>query len=219
MNNRMRLRAVAAGLLALVLVLGLAACVSNEDGARRAVSDVLDGYVVPADDDQGGTPDDGAWASADFGDDASMRVLQAYGVDPDEWHRHCFSRFSYEMGEVVVDDTSAAVSVTVTNASLIGAVEAAGTDFSAFAQTDEVQTVLQEGGHAALFSQLVQGVYDHLDTDEDLVSTTVSLTCTKGDDGAWTFDPAGNEELFSALYGGSNVLAGLSSVVDDTNGA
>lgn len=219
MDNRMRLRAVAAGLLTLVLVVGLAACTSDEDKAKKAVSGVLDGYVVPADDNQRKKPDDDAWASANFGDEATMGVLQTYGVDPDEWHRHCFSHFSYEVGEAVVEDKSAAVSVTVTNASLAGAVEAAGTDFAAFAQTDEVQTVSQEGGRPALFSKLVQGVYDHLGADEDLVSTTVSLTCTKDDDGTWTFDPAGDEEFFSALYGGSDVLAGLSAAANDTNGA
>ena len=45
--------------------------------------------------------------------------------------------------------------------------------------------------------------------EDDLVTNSAVVTLTKGDDGAWVFDPAGNEAYFYALYGGSNVIGGL----------
>ena len=188
--------------------LGTTACKSEADQVKDAASALLESYVVPVPNEDGEEPEDPAWPAADFGDAATMEVLEKYGVFADEWHRHCFKNFSYELGEASVDGESATVDVTVTNTSLSAALDAAGSDFTAFTETQESEDTYAQGGKAALFSHLVDLVYAHLDANESPVTTTISLALTKGDDG-WAANVSGNEEFFSALYGGSNVIAGL----------
>lgn len=211
------------------LVIGLAAAIvigvlcgafalgvfrSDAERATDAVTELMESYVVPMADEDGKEPEDAAWPAADYGDAATMEALQKYGVNADDWHRHCFGHFSYQVGEASVADGSGTVSVTVTNASLAAALEAAGTDFKSFSATQEAEDAYAQGGKAGLFSNLVQRVYDHLDADENLVTTTIDVPCAKADDGSWEPQVAGSESFFSALYGGSNVIAGLAPAAE-----
>ncbi|MDM8271737.1 hypothetical protein [Thermophilibacter provencensis] len=211
MLRRDFLRLVAAGALAMFVGFGTTACKSETDQVKDAASALLESYVVPVPNEDGEEPEDPAWPAADFGDAATMEVLEKYGVIADDWHRHCFKNFSYELGEASVDGDSATVDVTVTNTSLSAALDAAGADFTAFTETQDSEDTYAQGGKAALFSHLVDLVYAHLDANENPVTTTVSLALTKGDDG-WAANVSGSEEFFSALYGGSNVIAGLAPV-------
>lgn len=210
MLRRDFLRLFAAGALAILVGFGATACKSEADQVRDAASALLESYVVPVPNEDGEEPEDPAWPAADFGDAPTMEVLEKYGVFADEWHRHCFKNFSYELGEASVDGESATVEATITNTSLSAALDAAGADFTAFAETQESEDTYAQGGKAALFLHLVDLVYAHLDANESPVTTKISLALTKGDDG-WVANVAGNEEFFSALYGGSNVIAGLAS--------
>lgn len=209
MRRSFWLRVTSAMLVAAVLLVGLAGCKSDAQKASDAVSDLLASYVVPVPDEDGKMPEDSPWPASDFGDAATMEALAPYGVSVDEWHEHCFKNFSYEVGEASVDGDSATVSVTVTNASLSAAVEAAGADFDAFAAGSEAQDTYKQGGKAAFFSKLVGYVYAHLDANESPVTTAVDVTCTKDDEGNWVPQVAGSEAFFSALYGGSDVISGL----------
>lgn len=211
MLRRDFLRLVAVGALSVFIGLGTVGCKSDADQVKDVVSALLESYVVPVPNEDGEEPEDPAWPAADYGDAATMETLEKYGVVADDWHRHCFKNFSYEIGEATVDGDAATVGVTVTNTSLAAAVEAAGSDFAAFSETQESEDTYAKGGRAALFSHLVDLVYAHLDANESPVTTTVDLALTRGDDG-WVLDVSGNEAFFSALYGGSNVIAGLAPV-------
>ena len=219
-------RPVIIGLVAAVVIvaaLGAAFALgvfrSDAERATDAVSELLASYVVPVADEEGVEPEDSAWPAADFGDAATMELLQKYGVSADEWHRHCFANFSYEVGEASVEGDAGSVSVTVTNASLTSAVNAAGADFTSFSATQESQDTYAQGGKSALFAYLVQRVYAHLDANESPVTTTVDVPCAKGEDGSWAAQVSGNEAFFSALYGGSNVISGLATPVEGTEAA
>ena len=133
---------------------------SDAERATDAVTELMESYVVPVADEDGKEPEDAAWPAADYGDAATMEALQKYGVNADEWHRHCFGHFSYQMGEASVEDGSGTVSVTVTNTSLAAALEDAGADFSSFSSTQEAEDAYAQGGKAGLFTNLVQRVYD-----------------------------------------------------------
>lgn len=203
--------AVAVVAVVMAVAFALGAFKSDAERARERVETLMEGYVVPQSNDDGGEPDDGAWRAADFGDAATMEVLSIYGVDADAWRRHCLGNLTFELGDASAEDGTATVSLTVTNASLSAAVEAAGADFEAFSATQEAEDLYAQGGRAALFTRLVDGVYEHLDANESPVTTTVEVTCRKGEDGSWTPEVAGDETFFSALYGGSNVVAGLAA--------
>lgn len=205
----LRLAAVVA--LTIVVGAGTSGCASDSGRVKDLVTNLLESYVVPVPDENGEEPEDAAWPAADFGDAATMETLEKYGVSADEWHRHCFKNFSYEVGEPSVDGETATVSVTITNTSLASALDAAGADFTAFTETQESEDTYAQGGKAALFSHLVDLVYAHLDANEAPTTTTVDLTLSKGDDG-WALNVSGNEAFFSALYGGSNVISGLAPV-------
>lgn len=195
--------------VALGVAFALGAFRSDAERARDAVTALMESYVVPVPDEEGNEPDDAAWPAEDYGDATTMETLGTYGVDADEWRRHCLGNLSYEVGEATAEGDAASVDVTVTNASLAAAVEAAGSEFSSFSSTPEAEDVYAQGGKAALFENLVQRVYAHLDANESPVTTTVDVPCAKGEDGAWAPQVGGNEAFFSALYGGSNVVAGL----------
>ena len=218
MRDRRRLIVVVAVAAVAVVALGVAFALgafrSDAERATDVVTQLMQGYVAPQAGEDGKEPDDSAWRAADFGDATTMEVLERYGVDADEWHRHCFGHYAYEMGEAAVEGDAGTVSVTVTNARLAAALEAAGADFSAFSATQEAEDTYAQGGKAGLFENLVQRVYDHLDADEAPVTTTVDVPVAKGDDGAWAPQVAGNEVFFSALYGGSNVIAGLAPAAE-----
>lgn len=215
MRNRRLVVVGAAAAVVVVAVIAVAAALgafrSDADRARDAVSELMESYVVPEADEDGDDPDDAAWPAEDYGDAATMETLETYGVDPDEWRRHCLGNLSYEVGEAAVEGDSAQVSLTVTNTSLSAAVEAAGTEFESFSATEEAEEAYAEGGRSAMFENLVQRVYDHLDANESPVTTTVEVTCAKGEDGDWVAQVSGDEAFFSALYGGSDVIAGLGS--------
>lgn len=211
MTRRHFLRGLLACACALAVGLCCGACASDESQAKDVVTALMEAYVVPVPDEEGKEPEDSAWPAEDFGDAATMEVLEGYDVSADEWRRHCLKNLSYEVGDATVDGDAATVSVTVTNASLSSAVAAAGADFATYAQTQEAEDAYAQGGRAALFNYLVDRLYAHLDANEAPVTTTVEVMLAKGDDG-WVADVAGNEAFFSALYGGSNVVAGLGAV-------
>ena len=211
-NRRLVLVGIAAAAVvavALGVAFALGAFRSDAERARDAVTALMESYVVPVPDEEGNEPDDAAWPAEDYGDAATMETLGTYGVDADEWRRHCLGNLSYELGAATAEGDAASVDVTITNASLAAAVEAAGSEFSSFSSTQEAEDVYAQGGKAALFDNLVQRVYAHLDANESPVTTTVDVPCAKGEDGVWAPQVSGNEAFFSALYGGSNVVAGL----------
>lgn len=206
------LKSVFAVLLVTAVAFGLAGCSSDEDNAVAAVSYAMDAYTAPyteKDGEKGAQEGNEAPAPA-YADDATMAQLEAYGVDAGEYRRHALQRMTYEVGECSVadDGASATVQLTVTNVSLSAAADAAAADYAAYAQTEDAASAYNESGRPALFSKLIEYLYAHLDGDE-LVQTTVAVEARKDDSGAWTFDPAGNDDFFRALYGGSDVIGGL----------
>lgn len=213
-------RLVLAGIALVVLVVAgvcvaasLGAFRSDAERAQDAVAELMASYVVPVPNEEGEEPEDAAWPADDYGDAATMEALGRFGVDADEWRRHCLGNLTYEVGEAQADSTAgtATVGVTLTNASLSSAVSAAGSDFSAFSQTADAEAAYAQGGRAALFSHLVDSVYAHLDANEGPVTTTVQVSCVRDDEGAWIPQVAGDAAFFSALYGGSDVLSGLAA--------
>ena len=122
-NKRLVLAGVA---LAALVVAGvcvaasLGAFKSDEERARDAVAELMASYVVPAPNEEGEEPEDAAWPADDYGDAATMEALGRFGVDADEWRRHCLGNLTYEVGEAQVDSAAgtATVGVTLTNASL-----------------------------------------------------------------------------------------------------
>lgn len=199
--------------VAVAIASTLGAFRSDAERARDAVTELMASYVVPVPNEEGEEPEDAAWPADDYGDAATMEALGRFGVDADEWRRHCLGNLTYEVGEAQADSAAgtATVDVTLTNASLSSAVSSAGSDFSAFSQTADAEAAYAQGGRAALFSHLVDSVYAHLDANESPVTTTVQVSCVRDDEGAWIPQVAGDAAFFSALYGGSDVLSGLAA--------
>ena len=217
----MRNKRIVLACIALVALVAVGLCVaaslgafrSDAERARDAVTELMASYVVPVANEEGEEPEDAAWPASDYGDAATMEALGRFGVDPDEWRRHCLGNLTYEVGEAQADSAAgtARVSLTLTNASLSAAVSAAGSDFSAFSQTSDAEAVYAQGGRAALFSHLVDSVYAHLDANESPVATTVQVSCVRDEEGAWVPQVAGDAAFFAALYGGSDVISGLAA--------
>ncbi len=197
--------------LAALMVLCTSGCEAEADAAAGALRPALESYAAW----EGDGADDGkALAEPDYGDSATLDILEAYGVDTDALHRHCFARYSFEIGDAHVNDeqNEAQVKVSITNVSLAAAADAAASDYASYAESEEAQQAYADNGHKALLQHLFELLYKHLDEDE-LVTTEVELTVKKGDDDSWSFSPEGDEAFFAALYGGSNVVGGLATVL------
>ena len=196
--------------LVTVLALGLCACKPEADKVADALRPTLESYLERDDDDKKDeTPD------PDYGDSETASVLEAYGLDVDKLHELCFARYGFEIGEVIVadDGNSASVSVSITNVSLASAAANAASDYEAYQSSDEAQSAYAENGHKALLQHLFDLLYGHLQSD-DTVTTEVTLSLTKNEDGDWTFDKSNNAAFYNALYGGSNVLEGLAATAE-----
>lgn len=204
------------GLLCLCIAAAIGAfmcgCESEASKVTRALEPHLEAYVARAEDktDSSETP------APDYGDAETEGILLAYGVDVDELHKLCFARYSYSIGDVRVKDDgkTADVSISVSNVSLADAADAAASDYKAFASSEEAQSAYAKNGRVALLERLFDYLFQHL-REDDLVTSSAVVTLTKGDDGTWEFDPAGNEAYFNALYGGSNVIGGLAEITGE----
>ena len=206
----MKRLATAACALALCALVSLVTtgCKSDKDKVTDLVTRTMESYVVATEDSADAKGDKDA-VEPTYGDDATLTQLSAYGVRDYEYHGHCFKNYSYEVGEAAVDGDSATVQVTVTNQSLAAAADAAASDYSAWADTEEAQQAYAQDGRQALLDKLVELLYARLDANESPVTTNVSVSLTKGEDGSWSVD--GTPEFFSALYGGSDVVDGLAA--------
>ena len=200
--------------LCLAVVAGVSMCGCESEGARvsRALEAHLESYAAQAEGKQG-SPE---LPEPDYGDAETAGILSAYGVDVDEFHKLCFARFNYSIGNVRVNDDgkTAEVSISVSNVSLANAADAAAADYKAFASSEEAQSAYAKNGRVALLDRLFDYLFQHL-RDDDLATISAVVTLDKGDDGAWVFDPAGNEAFFNALYGGSNVIGGLAETAGE----
>lgn len=189
-------------ILAAVLCAALCGCTNDAEKATQAVTDVMQSYVIVEEGEEGDKAPEEELPAPVYGDDATMQRLAEYGVDAAEYHKHCFARYSFEVGdaEVAEDGKSAQVSVTITNVDLAAASDAAASDYATYNESEDAAAAYNENGRPPLFDKLVEFLYSHLDNDA-LVSTTVTLAATKDDEGNWSFDPTNNAEFFSALYG------------------
>lgn len=198
------------GLLCLCLAAAIGVfmcgCESEDAKVTRPLKAHLEAYVAHDEDKSGSS----ALPEPDYGDAETEGILSAYGIDVDELHRLCFARFSYGIGDVRVHDDgkTADVSISISNVSLAAAADAAAADYKTFASSEEAQAAYAKNGRVALLDRLFDYLFKHLREDE-LVTSSALVTLTKGDDGAWVFDPSGNETFFNALHGGSNVIGGL----------
>lgn len=205
-----RLIAVCGAVVAVVLSLGLCACKSDAEKVEDAVRPTLESYVQQSDEDK----DEDA-PTPDYGDSETASVLEAYGLDVDRLHELCFARYGFEVGEAKVSDDGAmaTVDVSITNVSLAGAAKNAANDYAEYQNSDEALSAYAENGHKALLQHLFELLFMHLQSDET-VTTVVTLSLTKNEDGEWAFDKSNNDAFYNALYGGSNVLGGLATALE-----
>jgi len=205
-----RLIAVCGAVVAVVLSLGLCACKSDAEKVEDAVRPTLESYVQQSDEDK----DEDAPAP-DYGDSETASVLEAYGLDVDRLHELCFARYGFEVGEAKVSDDGAmaTVDVSITNVSLAGAAKNAANDYAEYQNSDEALSAYADNGHKALLQHLFELLFTHLQSDET-VTTVVTLSLTKNEDGEWAFDKSNNDAFYNALYGGSNVLGGLATALE-----
>ena len=205
-----RLIAVCGAVVAVVLSLGLCACKSDAEKVEDAVRPTLESYVQQSDEDK----DEDA-PTPDYGDSETASVLEAYGLDVDRLHELCFARYGFEVGEAKVSDDGAmaTVDVSITNVSLAGAAKNAANDYAEYQNSDEALSAYAENGHKALLQHLFELLFMHLQSDET-VTTVVTLSLTKNEDGEWAFDKSDNDAFYNALYGGSNVLGGLATALE-----
>ena len=178
--------------LAFGLVIGLAGCEksNDEEQIRSAVSQVMDAFKNPTKENLKQFVD---------ASDVNLDELEQYGVDIYEFLGHCFSHFDYKINEVKVEKDGATASLSLTNADLGKAMQAAqeeymaNLDYTAIQNSDNPQLEVAKG----LFAK----IYEKLDASEDLVTTDATLKLTKVN-GEWKLDEQSVNEVVSAMYGG-----------------
>ncbi len=189
------MRAICCMFVALVaasLTIGLSACAKNDEEQVTAdATEVLEAFKNPTQEN----------LKPYFeGSGVDMSVFENNGIDVYEFASHAFENFDYSLGEVKVDGGKATVEVTVKNASLEAAMEAATADLeSTIDQYADV--IVGENGEQEFMGILFNKIYEKLNDDPQMVETPVTMTYTKMDD-AWHADDASIDQLIEAMFGG-----------------
>ena len=175
------------------LAFGLAGCgkQSEEDLIRAEVSKFLDVFKNPS----------AEKLQEYLGDEElDLSEIEEYGIDINEFLTHSFSHFDYTINSVTIDGDDATVALSLTNANMQTALDAASKSLSEN-QEDYADILTQEDGMQQLMKMFFNEYYKQMDASEDLVTTDVDLKLTKGDDG-WEINKDGIEAVYSAMYGG-----------------
>lgn len=191
-----KLRAIAMLLCTFVVSVSIGACslFSGEEGdVRDTVDNTMKIFKFAENSD-----------AASFADQNTLDTLSAYGVDADEFLAYCFKNLEWEIGDVKLSGDSGTVAISITNVNLGTALEKAGEQFEAFAETDEAQALFDEQGESALVAKLFEFFYAAIDSGElETTTTDVTIQVYKTEEGTWDIQPD-NDAFYRALYGGAN---------------
>ena len=136
-------------------------------------------------------------------EELDLSSIEEYGVDMDEFLTHSFGHFDYAINSVTIDGDTATVSVSLTNANMESALEAAGTALTESDQ-DFSEVLSSEDGIKQFMQLYFDEFYKQMDASEDLVTTDAEIRLNKVD-GTWTLDETDIEKVYSAMYGGINL--------------
>lgn len=135
----------------------------------------------------------------------NMNQLKEYDIDIYEMMRHLFTHFDYEIGDIAVNEDSATVDLTVTNANL----QSITSEMTANIQNDTefVEQARQyitnddmKGYMQLFFSKLYQAI----DESDDLVTSDMQIKFTNTN-GEWDIDQSSMDEFVSKVFGGFDV--------------
>lgn len=198
MSKRTSLMRLMKGLLGLVLAFGLAVglsgCGQNDEQLIRAsVTEALDTFKNPT-----------AESLEKFIDEsgADLSTVEQYGVDFTEFLTRTLKHFDYTINDVTVDGDTAEVSVTLTNADLRKALEAALSDITDLSEYADMLT--GEDGQKEFVQMFMQKWYEQIEKSDELVSTDAVFKLTKTD-GKWSVDRESIDEVVTAMYGGFEI--------------
>ena len=202
MKNTLAKRALsvfAAGMLSLGLALGLASCgpagPSDEELIKTSIDELIATFKNPTEENL-----------AEYIGDTDMSEFEQYGIDIYEFFRNMFKRLDYTIDDVQVEGDTATVTMTVTNADLAAAMEAASDTVgnNPEAYMEGVDTTDADAVMKALMSALFNEMYTVLDATDDLVTSEITINLTKTD-GVWDIDESSVNDFVSAMYGGMDI--------------
>ena len=200
MDKRVReaLRVAMAAIVALCCAAGIAGCgsASDEKAIREGVTELLEAFKNPTKENLGKYVDES---------DVSSSELESYGIDIYEFLGHCFSRYSYEIGDIEVSGDTATAEVKVTNVDLSVAIEEATKDLTE--RSDELAQKYADGSDDAMsgfMQEYFEIVYAKIDEVDQTVTTPVTLRLTKKDN-EWNIDDDSEKELIAAMYGSADL--------------
>ena len=135
----------------------------------------------------------------------TVQKITEYGIDPVTFLTYCFKNLTYEVEDVKVDGNKADVSLTVTNIPISTALDTAAKRYDSFESSADAQKLFEEKGESGLFAKLFEFLYESIDAGGITpVTTEVVMHCEKGSDGNWKVSTSGNQEFFSAIFGGAD---------------
>lgn len=184
---------VLAALVALGLTIGLTGCSKNDEEQVRAdASELLDAFTAPTRENLQPYIE---------GSGVDMSTLDENGIDRYEFAEHALKHFSYTIDEVNVDGDAAVVKVTINNADLDVAMDAAIEDIQA--SIDQYEDMLiQEDGEKLFMQEVYKKLYEQLDKeDATMKESKVTLTYHKEGD-SWVIDDDSVTSLCNAIFGG-----------------
>lgn len=183
---------------AVALVLCVSACSSGpkaEDVVRTTVDNTFAIFKNPTQED-----------ITQYVDDDTASQLTQYGIDLQEFLSNAFKHLDYTINDVTVDGDKATVTLTVKNVNLDTAMDDALKAFDEWTNTDEAVTVYSDEGENGLYKKLFELLYttiDEMAASGNITSTDTTLYLETQEDGSWDVTETGNEDFYSALYGGA----------------
>lgn len=136
-------------------------------------------------------------------EEVDFESIEEYGIDLDEFLKHSFGHFDYTINSVTIDGDTATVAVSLTNANMEAALEAAG---NALTESDQdfTEMLSAEDGMKQFMQYYFEEFYKQMDASEDLVTTDAEIKLNKVD-GTWTLDETDIQKVYAAMYGGINL--------------
>ena len=127
--------------------------------------------------------------------DASGESFQALGIDPATFAEAYLDGFSYEIGDITVEDTTAEAQVTLTVKSLSSIISSFQTRFSEEIAQLDAASAADEQGLYTLAGQLIMEAVEGAEPAE----SSFSVTYTKDEDGEWSTTDDAETAMMNAL--------------------
>jgi hypothetical protein len=135
-------------------------------------------------------------------DDTALQSLDTYQSTATELTEHIFRHFTYEIGDITVDDGTAKVDVSLTNVDVTAVLDEAHDVLVSGEGSQRLKAAYDTGDENTIMRTAMEVIYEMLDNSEDLKTVEVTVGLERDIQNRWSVVTADLEKLQLAALGG-----------------